>query len=192
MPLPLRLAIVIGTTGEARFGEVLAQWVAGEADRFGSFSVGVLDLLDPVAVPRQPLPGARPGPEMAAFRQAVGEAEAYIIVTPEYNHGYPAGLKHAIDQTSGEWAGKPIAYVSYGGMSGGLRAVEQLRQVMVEMHAVNIREGLSFHGARRTFGEDGRPLDLVPTEAAAQAMLKRLAWWARVLRKARAEDPYWA
>ncbi|SFZ83658.1 NAD(P)H-dependent FMN reductase [Devosia enhydra] len=190
MPDRLRLALIIGTTGEGRFGDVLGRWLAGEAQQSGLFDVRVMGLNPPDSLPIQgrwdlSVEG------VAAFRDQLAEADAFLVVTPEYNHGYPAGLKHAIDQTVREWAAKPVAFASYGGMSGGLRAVEQLRQVFVEMHAVNVREGLSFHGSSRTFGEDGQPLDLAATRAAAQVMFERMAWWGRALKAARGEAPYW-
>ncbi|MGV3651469.1 MAG: NADPH-dependent FMN reductase [Devosia sp.] len=190
MPDRLRLALIIGTTGEGRFGDVLGRWLAGQAQQSGLFDVMVIGLNPPDSLPIQgrwdlSVEG------VAAFRERLAEADAFLVVTPEYNHGYPAGLKHAIDQTVREWAAKPVAFASYGGMSGGLRAVEQLRQVFVEMHAVNVREGLSFHGSSRTFGEDGQPLDLAATKDAALVMFERMAWWGRALKAARAEAPYW-
>ena len=65
----------------------------------------------------------------AKWAQKIGEADAYIIATPEYNHGYPAVLKNALDYVYGEWNNKPVAFLSWGGVSGGTRAVQQLRQV---------------------------------------------------------------
>jgi NAD(P)H-dependent FMN reductase len=94
--------------------------------------------------------------------------------------------------TVAEWtaAQEPVAFVSYGGMSGGLRAVEQLRLVLAELHAVTIRDGVSFHLARDQFDQDGQPRDPVGCGAAASTMLDRLAWWALALRDARTRCPY--
>ena len=63
----------------------------------------------------------------------MGRADGFIVITPEYNHGYPAVLKSALDALYAEWVRKPIAFVSYGGWSGGVRAVEQLRLVAIEL-----------------------------------------------------------
>ncbi len=72
----------------------------------------------------------------------MAEADAFLVVTPEYNHGYPAALKELIDSVYEPWHAKPVAFVSYGGASGGIRAVEQLRQVFAELHAVTLRDGV--------------------------------------------------
>jgi NAD(P)H-dependent FMN reductase len=64
---------------------------------------------------------------VSALCRRIDAADAFVVVTPEYNHSYPASLKHAIDMAYGEWNAKPVAFVSYGGISGGLRAVEALR-----------------------------------------------------------------
>jgi NAD(P)H-dependent FMN reductase len=114
------------------------------------------------------------------------------VVTPEYNHGYPGPLKTAIDSVSREWRAKPLGFVCYGGLSGGLRAVEQLRLVFAELHTVTIRETVSFHGARQRFNEHGVPREPDAVNAAAGALLEQLGWWARTLRRARITTPYGA
>lgn len=112
------------------------------------------------------------------------------MVTPEYNHSYPGPLKHAIDSLGKQWHAKPIGFVSYGGMSGGLRAVEALRVVFAELHAVTIRNTVSLHSARAQFDEHGAPRDPAGVNTAASALLDQLVWWARALRAARATRPY--
>jgi len=109
---------------------------------------------------------------------------------PEYNHSFPAPLKNAIDWHFKEWQAKPIGFVSYGGISGGLRAVEQLRQVFAELHAVTVRDTASFHGVWAQFDSDGRPKDPGVCERAAKSMLDQLAWWGDALREARTRRPY--
>ena len=82
-----------------------------------------------------------------------------MIVTPEYNHSFPASLKNTIDWFDSEWHAKPVGFVSYGGMAGGQRAVEHLRQVFAELHAVTVRDTLSFHMAwERFFGATAVPV----------------------------------
>ncbi len=78
--------------------------------------------------------------------QRFAAADAFVIVTPEYNHSFPTPLKTAIDWHSTQWHAKPVSFVSYGGASGGLRAVEHLRQAFAEVHAVTVRNSISFHG----------------------------------------------
>jgi NAD(P)H-dependent FMN reductase len=118
------------------------------------------------------------------------QAEAFVIVTPEYNHSYPPLLKIAIDWNYTQWEAKPVAIVSYGGRGGGLRAVEHLRQVFAELHAIVIRDGMSFHLGRDTFDEHGEPHDAPAYVTSANMMLDQLSWWAEALTRARAERPY--
>ena len=95
---------------------------------------------------------------VTAFVDRIGGADAFVVVTPEYNHGYPAALKQAIDLPYDEWRAKPVGFVSYGGMAGGLRAVEQLRQVFAELHVVTMRDSVSFHMVGGRFDSDGQSL----------------------------------
>src|SRR5271165_2393581 len=122
----LNLAIIIGSTRKGRFAPVVARWFVGQAERRDDMAVDVIDLAD------TQLPdvlSGEPGPEVAAVTTRLAAADAFVVVTPEYNHSFPAPLKNAIDWHSREWRAKPVGFVSYGGIGGGLRAVEQLRLV---------------------------------------------------------------
>ncbi|GAA1943929.1 hypothetical protein GCM10009837_82470 [Streptomyces durmitorensis] len=119
-------------------------------------------------------------------------ADAFVVITPEYNHSFPADLKHAIDWHLDEWRAKPVGFVSYGGVAGGLRAVEQLRLVFAELHAPTMRDTVSFHGAWHRFGPDGQPHDAEGPAGAAKVMLDQLAWWAVTLRDGKAARAYTA
>ena len=110
-----------------------------------------IDLIDLADVQLPPTHRAKPTPEVDAFRVRLAAADAFVIVTPEYNHSYPASLKHAIDQGYIEWMAKPVGFVSYGGSTGGVRAVEHLRNVFAELHATTIRDYVPFLRARRQF-----------------------------------------
>ncbi len=125
---------------------------------------------------------------MAALTSALTRADAFIVVTPEYNHSYPASLKAAIDWHFTQWAAKPVAFVSYGGTAGGRHAVLHLENVLTELHAVTIRDGLSFPNYF-TACQDGRPLD-PQAPVYARTVLDQLAWWAVALRSARDAVPY--
>ena len=115
-------------------------------------------------------------------------ADAFVLVTAEYNQSYPAALKAAIDWHFTQWTAKPVAFVSYGGPAGGRHAVLHLENVLTELHAVTIRDGLAFPSYYLNWA-DGEPQD---GEAAgyAKTMLDQLAWWAAALRTARAATPY--
>ena len=187
MTANMHLAIVIGSTREGRFGSTVARWFVSQAEARHEFDLDVIDLADPElpAVLRR-----TPDPIVASYRERLERADAFVIITPEYNHGYPAPLKQAIDLANPEWQAKPVAFVSYGGMSGGLRAVEQLRQVFGELHAVTIRDCVSFHNAWPLFDADGWLQEETGAELAAKTMLDRLAWWTRALHAGREAEPY--
>lgn len=178
-PPPLRVAVVCGSTREGRFCDTVAGWTLSRIEQAGGFGIDVVD-------PRR-LDDAGGVEELSTRLQ---RADAFIIVTPEYNHGYPAPLKALIDAVGQPWQAKPVAFVSYGGISGGLRAVEQLRQVFAELHATTLRDCVSFANARARFDADGGLLEAGPAEDAMRALLARLRWWAAALRTAREQVPY--
>ncbi len=173
---PLRLEVIVASVREGRFGPTVARWFVSRAEQRDDLGTDVVDLAA--------------APDTRSFASRIDAADAFVVVTPEYNHGYPGPLKTAIDSASSEWHAKPVGFVSYGGLSGGLRAVEQLRVVFAELHAVTVRETVSFHGARARFDEHGQPRDADAVNAAAGALLDQLAWWARALCEARAVSPY--
>jgi NAD(P)H-dependent FMN reductase len=181
------LSIIIGSTRQGRFAPTVANWFAGEARQRDDMTVDVIDL----AEARLPdVLSEKPGPEVAVITPRLAGADAFVVVTPEYNHSFPAPLKTAIDWHFKEWRAKPVGFVSYGGMSGGLRAVEQLRQVFAELHAVTVRDSVSFHSAWTQFDSEGLPKDSGRYERMAKSMLDQLAWWGNALREARTERPY--
>jgi NAD(P)H-dependent FMN reductase len=110
--------------------------------------------------------------------------DAFIIVTPEYNHGYPASLKNALDYAYRGWNRKPVAFVSYGGVSGGIRAVQQLRQVAIELQMAPIREEVNIPFIHRALSEEGTPIDELPRKRLA-AVFRDLEWWGTTLKAGR-------
>ncbi|MHC5263619.1 NADPH-dependent FMN reductase [Streptomyces sp. UC4497] len=190
---PLRVAVLIGSTREGRFAPVVTRWLAGQLGQREDLRADVVDLAEtplPTVLPafgQEPPPGTKEALALVSPRLAA--ADAFVFVTPEYNHSFPASLKNAIDWHNQEWHRKPVAFVSYGGLSGGLRAVEQLRLVMAELHATTIRDTVSFHNAWGAFDAEGR-VDDPAVDAAAKAMLDQLTWWAHALRDAKSVRPY--
>ena len=169
---PIRVEVITGSVREGRFGPVVADWFTRHAAARGDLAVRTLDL-------------AASPPELA---DRIGAADAVVVVTPEYNHSYPASLKAAIDWHFIHWTAKPVGFVSYGGAAGGRHAVLHLENVLTELHAVTIRDGLSFPNYFIAW-QDGRPLDS-DADTYAKAMFDQLAWWAAALRTARATVPY--
>ncbi|MFG1851929.1 NADPH-dependent FMN reductase [Actinomadura geliboluensis] len=190
---PLNLAVIVGSVRDRRFGPTVAAWFAGEAGRRPALRLDVVDLAETALPEVLPADGAGT-PEAPEPVRRLGErldrADAFVVVTPEYNRSFPASLKTAVDWYVDEWQAKPVGFVSYGGVSGGLRAVEHLRQVFAELHAVTVRNTVSFHSCRDRFDDHGRPIDAAGCRAAAESLLDQLTWWARALRDARAERPY--
>ena len=186
---PVRLTIIIGSTREGRLSPIVANWFAALAASRDDMAVEVLDLaaaqLPDMLTPERPRAVAAITPRLAA-------ADAFVVVTPEYNHSFPAPLKTLIDWHTQEWRAKPVGFVSHGGLAGGLRAVEHLRQVFAELHAGTVRHTVSFHMAWTQFDSHGLPHDREGAARAAHVMLDQLTWWAEALRDARGRRPYGA
>ena len=184
----IRIAVIVGSTRDGRYADVIANWFLARARGRDDIEIDVLDLADIELPPRFT---RERSPALDDYLHRLGMADAFVVITPEYNHSYPAALKHAIDFANVEWRRKPLAFVSYGGVSGGLRAVEHLRQVFAERHAFGIRDTVSFHNPWPQFGDDGELRDAAATAAAEEAvrlMLDDLVWWATALRTARRAD----
>lgn len=187
----IRLAVIVASNREGRFAPVISQWFLDRAEEFGGLEVDVVDVAE-VALPTT-FSFGKSGDvqtEHAGTAAKLAAADAFVVITPEYNHSYPAGLKNLIDWYNAEWHAKPIGFVSYGGVSGGLRAVEHLRQVFAELHAVTIRDTVSFHGPWGQFDDDGQHTDPDACNTAAKSLLDRLSWWALALRDARSVRPF--
>lgn len=189
LQVPIRLGIIVASVREGRVAPVVANWFAEAARRYSTVDAQEFDI-DIIDLARTPLPQELSGgSEVEAFTRRIDAAEAFVVVTSEYNHGYPAALKTAIDSVKHELRAKPVGFVSYGGLSGGLRAVEQLRQVVVEVHMVPVRESVSFHRVKHAFDADGTTRDGAAIDA-AERMLGQLEWWVHAVRCGRRSRPY--
>ena len=187
----LKVKIIMGSTREGRNGGKVGEYVQGVAATEPGWEVEYLDLktldlpmyADAVSPSfRESLDGL---PEVIKeWSHSIEEADAYIIVTPEYNHGYPAPLKNAIDWLFKEWNRKPVAFVSYGALLAGGRAVEQLRQVVAELHMTSIRAQVLFPAVWEAFDTNGQPKDPA-TEERVRGMFRELSWWGNALKEAR-------
>lgn len=183
----IRVAIIYGSVREGRLCDCIVDWVR---ERMGAQPDFDVDLIDPR------LHGwgseGRSGREedLSRLKARVAEADAFVVVTPEYNHGYPAALKEAIDAAYQEWNAKVVGFVSYGGLAGGVRAVEQLRQVFAELHVATVRDGVMLPNVWERIGDDGKLAATRSAEAAFRKMAGQLRWWASALRNARNTLPY--
>ena len=141
------LVVIIASTRPGRAGLPIGRWFVEHATAHGGFDVEVADLVE-VALPlldepEHPRLGMYRNDHTKAWSAVIGRCHAVVIVTPEYNHGYPASVKNALDYLHDEWRDKAIGFVSYGGVAGGSRAVEQLRQVVTTLRMVAVVETVS-------------------------------------------------
>lgn len=176
----ITLALIYGSVREGRFCDTIVNWAAEEISHFVDVD---LVLIDP-----RTLRDADGGKAM--IKAQLAAADAFILATPEYNHGYPAALKELIDSYYEPWHAKPAGFISYGGVSGGLRAVEQLRQVFAELHVVTVRDGVSFSHVWTRFDAAGNPFKPDEARVSLLVMMERIGWWARALKAARWGKPY--
>ncbi|OUC90838.1 NADPH-dependent FMN reductase [Streptosporangium minutum] len=190
----LKIAVLLGSTRDGRFGPAVANWVMAHLAQRHDMEADLIDLIETPLPTVFPVLGQPPASQeardlLAAVSPRMAAADAFVIVTPEYNHSFPAALKNAIDWHATEWHAKPVAFVSYGAFSAGLRAVEHLRLVLAELHAVTIRDSVGLQHPWAQFDGSGKAVDPA-ADAAAKVMLDRLAWWAHSLREARITRPY--
>jgi NAD(P)H-dependent FMN reductase len=182
------IAVILGSTRGNRYGETVARWFMSRTAERLDLTFQFVDLRDWIfPYYDRPLPSTMAEYDEAALRWAeiIGPADGFVIITPEYNHGYPAVLKSALDAVYREWVRKPVAFVSYGGWSAGTRAVEQLRTVAIELQMAPIRAAVALQFTQRLFDADGNLLSPDMLNTAAAGLLDDLAWWAQALRAAR-------
>nr|ANY57938.1 FMN Reductase [uncultured bacterium] len=173
------IQVILGSTRQGRVGASVASWFMQHASARTDLSAELVDLADwPLPFFNSPVPpafGPSSDPQARAWAAKVGQADGYVLVTPEYNHGYPAVLKNALDHVYREWNGKPVGFVGYGGPGGGVRAVEQLRQVVVELSMFPLRQQVIIANAYLAFDESGALRAGVNPDRQAAAVLDELA-----------------
>ena len=191
-----KLLVVIGSTRPGRAADNVIPWLTEKVTAHQAFDAEIADLRDwplPIFAEHFGTIGDISDPTYSepivkAWNNKIKSADAYVIVTPEYNHSVPGGLKNAIDSVwvSFGFRNKPVAFVSYaGGQTGGVRAIEHLAHVFVETESAPMRNSVVIPNVRQAFDADGQPVNPV-MNAAADIMLDDLAWWSAALEKARA------
>lgn len=180
-----RLLIIIASTRPGRKGKPIGAWVHERALADGRFEVDLADLaelaLPMMDEPNHPREKNYQHDHTKAWSARVEAADAFVFVTPEYNHSYNAPLKNAIDYLSQEWGNKPVGFVSYGGVAGGARAVMGLRPVLAVLKMVPITEGVTMQAFTQYFDEEGK---FNPTERLADnaaSMFTELERWVGAL-----------
>jgi len=139
-----KVAIILGSTRPGRRGEPVAQWVYERASKRGDAEFELIDLADyPLPHLDEPMPpsvGNYANQHTRDWSEKIASFDAYVFITPEYNHSTSAVLKNAIDFLYQEWNNKACAFVSYGASAGGARAVEHLRLVAGELQMADVRQ----------------------------------------------------
>jgi NAD(P)H-dependent FMN reductase len=183
------LTIIIGSTRPGRAGAAIAQWFAARAKDHGGFDVSVVDLAE-VDLPLLDEPNH---PRLRQYTQQhtkdwsaiIDAADAFVFVTPEYNYGYPAALKNAIDYLHHEWLHKPVGFVSYGGVAAGTRAVQQLKQVVTTLRMLPVFDSVNIPFHTQFLDSDGALQPNEVMDKAADTMLDELVRTEAALRPLR-------
>lgn len=194
MPEPVRIALIIGSTRDARFADKPAEWLREVAAERDDLTLDTLDLRD-FDLPlfneaASELWMESSDPKARAWQEAVAGFDGFVFLTAEYNHSVTGALKNALDQAYKGWVRKPMSAMGYGGV-GGARAVEHLRAIAVELQMAPIRHAVHLGGGEfmkvSPLGENGlmSAVDAV-LRPSATAMFDDLVWWARALKVARA------
>ncbi|HEY7814901.1 MAG TPA: NAD(P)H-dependent oxidoreductase, partial [Nakamurella sp.] len=177
------LKVIIASTRPGRIGEPIGHWVAAAAAAAEVFDrVEILDLaeidLPLMNEPHHPRLRAYVHDHTKRWSRAIDEADAFLMVAPEYNFAITAPMKNALDYLSAEWAFKPVGMVSYGGASGGMRAAEMIKQVLVTLRMVPVSPALALHFAGKQV-VDG---EFIPTDANADTLSAMVTELSRVNR----------
>ena len=186
--MPLRLNIVIASTRPGRVGPAVAEWFHGVARKEGSFDAKLVDLADfelPVYdEPRHPRMQQYEHEHTRRWAESVASADAFALVTPEYNFGPTPALLNALNYVYNEWTYKPAAFVSYGGVSGGIRAVQVTKLTLTTLKMVPIVEAVTIPFVSEHV-KDGsfEPKDI--HAQSANALLGELHRWAEALKPMR-------
>jgi NAD(P)H-dependent FMN reductase len=184
------LQIVLGSTRPGRNGAAVAEWVRDTAEAHGAFTVELIDLAE-VALPlldepNHPRFGNYEHQHTRDWSETVSRADAYVFVTPEYNHSFNAALKNALDYLHNEWRDKAAGIVSYGGVSAGTRAATALKPVLGALRMVPVADAVNVPFFSQFLDEDGVFHPNEVTEGATKAMLDELARYSGALERLRA------
>ncbi len=185
-----RIGVLLASTRQGRRGEGIARWLHALVAERPAVEVELLDLREyPLAAyAHREMPPAIETKYTddleRRWSEKVHGVDGYVIVTPEYNHGYPGNLKNAIDHVHMGWWYKPVAFVGYGGTACGARAVEQLRSVAVELRMVPVRGEVNIRLIGLELDAAGSPKDPLYAKM-AKGMIDQLLWWAAATKNAR-------
>jgi NAD(P)H-dependent FMN reductase len=185
----MQLHVIVASTRESRAGRPIAEWFVGRARAHGKFSVELVDLkevdLPLLDEPEHPRLQHYHRDYTRAWSATVQRADAYVFVTPEYNHGAAPALINALNYVFIEWNYKPAGFVSYGGVSGGTRSVAMTKTILSGLKMVPILEAVNVPFFSKLM-VDGVFNAGPAQDTAAVTMLDELARWADALKALRA------
>ena len=188
------LKIITASTRPGRKGPALANWIFDMAKKHTEFTVELLDLaeinLPFLDEPNHPSMQKYTKDHTKKWSVTIAAADAFIFVTPEYNFGYPATLKNALDFLYNEWTYKPVAFVSYGGIAGGTRSMQALKQVVTAMKMVPIVEAVNIPFFTKYIDEQNKFNADEIIQKSAEGMLKELGRWTETLQQMRNKKPH--
>jgi NAD(P)H-dependent FMN reductase len=192
-----KLQVIVGSTRPGRAADHVTPWVVARAEAHEAFEVELLDLRDwPLPLFQEHLgtlgdfvdpPYSEP--IVKRWNRKIAEADAYIVITAEYNHSVPGVLKNAIDNVFVSFAfrNKPVAFVGYsGGIAAGVRAIEHLALIAIETELVPLKASVLLPRVANAFNDQHEPID-PDTDTAMQVLLDDLAWWSALLEQGRAQ-----
>ena len=184
-----KLKIIVGSTRPGRKGISVANWIFDLSQKYPGFETSLLDLaeinLPFLDEPNHPKLQKYTHDHTKKWSATIADADAFIIVTPEYNYGFPAPLKNALDFLFNEWAFKPVGFVSHGGIAGGTRSMQMIKQVLSAMKMVPMVEAVNLPFFTRHIDDSGKFNADEGMNKAADSMLKELEKWAAPLKSMR-------
>lgn len=183
----MKIQVIIGSVREGRISKPVADWLQEQLSSRSDFELEVVDLkewdLPMFAFAKSPAAGNYQDPLQVKWGESVASADGYIFICPEYNHGYSAVLKNALDWVYGEWNKKPVAFVSFGGVAGA-RAVEQVRGVAVELKMAPLRDAVHIKDVWGKMKDGALQADAADLKQLGTCV-DELVWWASALKIAR-------
>lgn len=187
--MPLKLHTIICSTRPGRVGPAVARWFDAAAGRHGKFVPILIDLVDfglPIYdEPYHPVTRKYQNEHTKRWSASVAAADAYVFVTPEYNYGPPPSFVNALNYVYQEWNYKPCGFVSYGGVSGGLRAAQLEKQLVTTLKMMPMMEGVAVPMVKSLLDENLNFQSNEHIESSATQMLDELLKWAEALRPMR-------
>ena len=184
-----QLKIIIASTRPGRKGIFVGNWFHSVAEKYTDFEVEVLDLaeinLPFLDEPMHPRLKQYTKAHTKEWSKKVDEADAFVVVIPEYNYAMPPTLLNAIDFVFSEWNYKPVGIVSYGGVSGGLRSAQSCKEPMTTVKLVPLMEGVSIQFVDKRIDENGKFKSDEMIDRSVDVMMKELLKWTVALKPMR-------